>query len=186
MQWVLNEFHPPIAEVSYARQTANQTWQLFTLTGWDERMRVYHSGAFSPKRMKQRQTKQEKACKYSDSGLFQMLLWFLAVMLTCRQTLDWCVSVCRAAAETQTHRSSAAAQPFDVQGAGSVVHVCPLSTRSKTWKQRQSTYWKSVTQHIWKFSVVGWFLSHDPLHSGKIQDRLIFNGCYRGWEGFCQ
>lgn len=41
----------PSSRASRARQTANQTWQLFTLTGWDERFSVCHSGPHSPNRM---------------------------------------------------------------------------------------------------------------------------------------
>jgi len=39
-----------------------------------------------------------------------------------------CVRVCRVTAETQTHCYNTAAWAFDVQGAVSVVHVCPLTS----------------------------------------------------------
>lgn len=40
-----------------------------------------------------------------------------------------CVSVCRVTAETHTHTvTNTAVRAFDVQGAVSVVHVCPLKS----------------------------------------------------------
>lgn len=91
---VLAEFLPLFQGITCARQPANQTWQLFTLTGWDERFWVYHSGLRSPKRMGKKTDKAGKrACKFLYSGLSRMLCFWQAGRRARRLTRAACLCV---------------------------------------------------------------------------------------------
>lgn len=179
----------PSSRASRARQTTNQTWQLFTLTGWDERFSVYHSGPHSPKRMGKETDKAGK--RPVNFYILGCLGCFpLEGKQTCTQThtsLYPCVCVCMwARAELQQkHRhtvTNTAAPVFDVQGAVSVVHVCPLKSFSapgvKHGNKGKQHIQKCQTTHL-VFHVCWMMVTWQQLHTVKIQDRLIDTGCWR-------
>ncbi len=90
----------------------------------------------------------------------------------------------------QKHRhthtvSNAVVQSFDVQGAVSVVHVCPL----KSFPALRVKHGNKGNQHIQKCQTthlvfhVGWIMvTWKQLQSVKMQDRLIDSGCCRRRE----
>jgi len=135
----------------------NQTWQLFTLTGWDERFWLHRSGPAHLREWERRQTKQEK-------GLYIFIFWavsdaFLQQAHRCARKLTAAMCVCAESEQKHTHTAANTA-------AGLWCSRCCIccaclssqiipSTGSKTWKQRQTTYSKSVKRHICCFMLAG-------------------------------
>lgn len=84
--------------------------------------------------------------------------------------------------DTHTHTELLILQAFDVQGAVSVVHVCPLisfpALRVKHGNKGKQHIQKCQTTHL-VFHVSWITATRKPLQSLKMQDRLIDNGCCR-------
>lgn len=110
--------------------------------------------------------------------------------LTCTQTnssyTDVCERVQSYSRNTDTHSvAKTAVRAFDVQGAVSVVHVCPL----KSFPALGVKHGNKGKQHIQKCQTthlvfhVSWIMvTRKQLHSVKMQDRLIDTGWCRRRE----
>lgn len=144
----------------------------------------------SPKRMGEETAKGgKKACKFLYSGLSRMLSCGRRtdVHAHSRRLYGWV----RACAELQqrhgyTHAvTNTAVRAFDVQGAVSVVRVCPLisfpALRVKHGNKGKQHIQKCQTTHL-AFHVSWITATRKQLQSVQTQDRLIDSGCCRRRE----